>query len=95
MPEASKGAGDPELRALFDRFDGQVVSPGGAATLLGLSRKTIYTLCKRGRIRAFHSSEKDRWSETGVKWTYIPLIDIARYAEEVGRPFPKGSWDAT
>lgn len=94
MPEAKHDEGDKELQALFDKFDGQVVSPGGAAALLGVSRKTVYTLCKRERMRVFHSSEKDRWSETGVKWTYIPLVDVARYAEEVGRPFPrgKGGW---
>lgn len=56
--------------------------------LLGLSRKTIYTLGQRGRIRVFHSSEKDK---TGAKWTYIPVIDLARYADDVGRPFPE--WD--
>jgi hypothetical protein len=89
MPKADREAGDRALHALFERFNAQVVSPGGAAALLGLSRKTIYTLGKRGRIRVFHSPEKDRWSETGAKWTYIPIIDLARYAEEVGRPFPE------
>jgi hypothetical protein len=93
MPKAERDEGDPELQALFERFDAQLVSPGGAAALLGVSRKTIYTLGQRERIRVFHSSQKDRWSETGAKWTYIPLVDIARYAQEVGRPFPKGSWD--
>lgn len=88
MPKAEHEGGDPELHALFERFNAQVVSPGGAAALLGLSRKTIYTLGQRGRIRVFHSSTKDRWSETGAKWTYIPIIDLARYAEDVGRPFP-------
>jgi hypothetical protein len=89
MPKAERDEGDPELHALFERFNAQVVSPGGAAALLGLSRKTIYTLGKRERIRVFHSSVKDRWSETGARWTYIPIIDLARYAEEVGRPFPE------
>lgn len=89
MPKAERDQGDPELHELFERFSAQLVSPGGAAALLGLSRKTIYTLGQRGRIRVFHSSEKDRWSETGAKWTYIPVIDLARYADEVGRPFPE------
>lgn len=88
MPKAEHEEGDPELHRLFERFGGQVVSPGGAAALLGLSRKTIYTLGERKKIRVFHSSEKSRWSETGARWTYIPLIDLARYAEHVGRPFP-------
>jgi hypothetical protein len=89
MPKAHRDEGDPDLQDLFDRFHAQVVSPGGAAALLGLSRKTIYTLGQRGRIRVFHSREKDKWSETGAAWTYIPVIDLARYAEEVGRPFPE------
>jgi hypothetical protein len=89
MPKAERDEGDPELHALFERFNAQVVSPGGAAALLGLSRKTIYTLGQRKRIRVYHSSKKDRWSETGAKWTYIPVIDLARYAEQVGRPFPE------
>jgi hypothetical protein len=89
MPDAERDEGDPQLHELFERFSAQLVSPGGAAALLGLSRKTIYTLGQRGRIRVFHSSQKDRWSETGAKWTYIPVIDLARYAEEVGRPFPE------
>jgi hypothetical protein len=91
MPKAERDEGDPELHALFERFEGRLTSPGGAAALLGVSRKTIYTLGKRERLRVFHSSQKDRWSETGAKWTYIPLEDLARYAEEVGRPFPKVS----
>ncbi len=86
MPEAERDGGDPELHELFERFSAQLVSPGGAAALLGLSRKTIYTLGQRKRIRVFHSAEKDRW---GVKWTFIPVVDLARYAEEVGRPFPE------
>jgi Helix-turn-helix domain len=89
MPKAEREEGDPDLTDLFDRFGARLVSPGGAAALLGLSRKTVYTLGQRGRIRVFHSRQKDRWSETGAKWTYIPTIDLARYAEEVGRPFPE------
>ena len=58
MPKAEHEEGDPELHRLFERFGGQVVSPGGAAALLGLSRKTIYTLGERKKIRVFHSSEK-------------------------------------
>ena len=77
MPKATHNEGDPELRALFERFDSRMVSPGGAAALLGLSRKTIYTIGQRGRIRVFHSSEKDRWSETGAKWTYIPMEAVS------------------
>jgi hypothetical protein len=91
MPEAKHEGGDPELHALFEQFDGRLVSPGGAASLLGVSRKTIYTLGQRDRIRVFQSSEKcSRLLDPGPRWVFIPLEDIARYAKEVGRPFPKG-----
>jgi hypothetical protein len=89
MAKAEREGGDPELHALFERFNAQVVSPGGAAALLGLSRKTIYTLGQRDKIRVYHSSQKGRWSDTGARWTYIPVIDLVRYAERVGRPFPE------
>lgn len=89
MPQSEQPEGDLQLHALFERFDGRLVSPGGAAALLGLSRKTIYTLGKRETIRVFHSDEKDRSSETGRRWAYIPLEDLDAYAERVGRPFPR------
>ena len=82
MPEAAREAGDKKLAELFAKFDGHVVSPGGAAGLLGLSRKTIYTLCKRGELRAFRSDELA--NRTTPRWVYIPLADIRDYAEKVG-----------
>jgi hypothetical protein len=93
VAESGRGSGDPELHALFEKFGGRLVSPGAAAALLGLSRKTIYTLGQRGRLRVFHSSAKDRSSESGAKWTFIPLEDVASYAKQVGRPFPKRAAD--
>src|SRR5579872_7337333 len=51
--EPIKESGDEKLAELFAEFGGQMVSPGGAAALLGLSRKTIYTLCKQQKLRAF------------------------------------------
>ena len=88
MARAARSEGDPDLIELYERFDGRLVSPGGAASLLGLSRKTIYTLGKRDKIRVFHSSEEDKWSEIGRSWALIPLVDLRAYAEQVGRPFP-------
>jgi excisionase family DNA binding protein len=82
MPEARRDAGDPKLIALFERFDGRVVSPGGAANLLGLSRQTVDTLLKRGELRAFRSDEETRG---GPHWVYIPLEDVYAYGERVGR----------
>lgn len=92
MPAAERNEGDPALRELFERFNGQLVSPGGAANLLGLSRKTIHTLGERGRLRIFHGPDEGRILKSGPRWSYIPLADVARYADEVGRPFPRGQW---
>jgi excisionase family DNA binding protein len=84
MPEASRSAGDPKLISLFDKYRGRLVSPGGAAALLGLSRQTVYTLCKRGELRAFRSDEEEY--RDMPKWVYIPLDDVYAYGERVGRP---------
>lgn len=84
MPEANRDAGDPKLIALFDKYDGRLVSPGGAAGLLGLSRQTISTLLKRGEMRAFRSDEEE--SPDLPRWVYIPLDDVYAYGDRVGRP---------
>jgi excisionase family DNA binding protein len=86
MPEADREGGDPKLIALFEKYGGRLVSPGGAAALLGLSRQTIYTLCKRGELRAFRSDEQSKASRHVPKWVYIPLDDVHAYGERVGRP---------
>ena len=86
MPEANREAGDPKLIALFDKYGGRLVSPGGAAALLGLSRQTIHTLLKRGELRAFRSDEYDDRMRDTPKWVYIPLDDVEAYGERVGRP---------
>lgn len=85
MPRANRDSGDEKLARLFERYEGQVVSPGGAAQLLGLSRKTVYTLCKNGELTAYRSDEEDR---TGPRWVYIPLADVYAYAQKVGRTIP-------
>jgi hypothetical protein len=84
MPDANRTAGDPKMIRLFAKYDGRLVSPGGAAGLLGLSRQTIHTLCKRGELRAFRSDEEA--SQDMPKWVYIPLDDVVAYGERVGRP---------
>lgn len=84
MPEAKREAGDEKLARLFEEFDGRMVSPGGAAALLGLTRQTIHTLCKRQELRAFRSDELG--NRTTPRWVYIPLEDIYAYGEKVGRP---------
>jgi hypothetical protein len=89
MPEATREAGDPKLIALFDKYGGRLVSPGGAAALLGLSRQTIHTLLKRSEMRAFRSDE-EAYRDT-PKWVYIPLDDVEAYGERVGRPVRRRS----
>jgi Helix-turn-helix domain len=91
MPDAEHEHGDPKLHALFDEFEGHLVSPGGAAHLLGVSRKTVHTLCKRGALRSYRSEERrgNKVVKGQPRWVYIPLIDVKRYAEKVGRPFPE------
>jgi hypothetical protein len=95
VAEPKKDQGDPELHALFEKFDGQLVSPGGAAHLLGVSRSTVATLTRRKKLRAFRSAKEEVTKhgpvtiKPGPSWVFIPLIDVKRYAEEVGRPFPK------
>ena len=84
MPEAARESGDEKLAALFAEFGGRMVSPGGAAHLLGLSRKTVYTLCKRGELRAYRSDENA--TKYTPRWVYIPLVDVRDYAAKVGRP---------
>jgi hypothetical protein len=89
MPEAKNDEGDPYLREIMEAFDAQLLSPGGAAALLGVSRKTVHTLASRGRLRTFVGPTSKQW---GPKWVYIPMADLAAYAVAVGRPFPKGEW---
>jgi hypothetical protein len=91
MAEAQNREGDPRLRKLFEEFDGQLVSPGGAAALLGLSRKTVHTLGNRGTIRIYRSEDDEKGRlgvDYGAKWVLIPLVDLRDYADRVGRPFP-------
>jgi excisionase family DNA binding protein len=86
MPRANREAGDEKLARLFERFDHQMISPGGAAHLLGLSRKTVHMLCKNGELTAYRSDELV--NKTTPVWVYIPLRDVYAYAEKVGRVLP-------
>jgi hypothetical protein len=80
---------DSALDDLFAEFEGRLVSPGAAAALLGLSRKTVYTLGERGVLRVY----RGQWASggDGYKWVLIPLEDIGAYAKRVGRPIPKAA----
>jgi hypothetical protein len=82
MPKAKQSGGDPKLAQLFEEYDGRLVSPSGAAALLGVTRQTVNTLLRRGELRAFRS---DAASKNWPKWVYIPLDDVFAYGERVGR----------
>jgi len=86
MAKAKKEIGDDKLARLFEKFDHQMISPGGAGHLLGLSRKTVHTLCKNGELNAYRSDELA--NKTTPVWVYIPLADVYAYAEKVGRVVP-------
>jgi hypothetical protein len=79
--------GDEKLAALFDKFHGRLVSPGGAAALLGVSRKTVHMLGKRGEVRVFASDDEDQWGpfKFGPRWVYVPTEDVYAYARRTGR----------
>jgi hypothetical protein len=86
---------DEKLAALMDEFEGRLVSPGGAAALLGVSRKTVHTLGKRGVLRMFVSDVEDKWGpiSEGPRWVYIPLQDVHAYAARTGRETkPASRW---
>ena len=91
MAKPKADEGDPKLRALFEEFGGQLISPGGAAALLGVSRQTIHTLGARGKLRMFRSDEEigGRIIKGGPRWVYIPLEDVQQYGHEVGRAVPR------
>jgi hypothetical protein len=93
MAKPTHNEGDPVLHELFERFNAQLVSPGAAAAILGVSRKTVHTLGERGRIRIYRSSDEVKGrlrSSHGPKWVFIPMVDLREYAKRVGRPFPEG-----
>jgi hypothetical protein len=84
---------DAAMARLFAEFDGKLISPGGAAALLGISRQRIHILIEKGRLRCYRSEEvRERWgifvTEPAAKWAYIPQADVYRLAGELGRPLP-------
>jgi excisionase family DNA binding protein len=76
-----RATGDIELAALFDDFEGHLVTPAGAAILLGVSRQTVYSLCAAGQLRAFRGGRDTRLRQ----WIYLPLADVRAYAIRTGR----------
>lgn len=56
-----------EFDKIFDQFEGQMSSPGGAAGMLGVSRAYIHQLEKEGKIRAYRIWHDD------LQWDSMPL----------------------
>ena len=88
MPRPRRTSGDTELASLFDKFEGRLVTPAGAAALLGLSRKTIHALCVRGDLRAFRNQPPQMGQAPQPRWVYIPLADVKKHAEKTDRVSP-------
>jgi hypothetical protein len=83
-----------EFNQVCEEFKGQVVSPGGAADTLHVSRAYIHQLEKEKRIRAYRFSYDDKDSKlthalrvllnrTHGVYIYIPCIDIEEIKEEM------------
>ncbi len=81
---------------MADYYKGQVVSPGGAAGMLRVSRAMIHQLEKDGKIRAYRVIfTEDDWegiplhlrllSSRKEQYIWIPVDDLVKYAVEVGR----------
>ncbi len=92
---------DERLAALFDDFGGRLISPGGAAAMLGVSRQRVYALVRTERLRCFRSDDYEPEAvrlgpikltgPAGPKWAYIPLDDVYAVADELGRPVRRGA----
>jgi len=83
-----------EFDKIFDQFKGQMLSPGGAAGKLGVSRAYIHQLEKEGKIRAYRIWHEDiGWDDLPLRWKpfiatkdvyiYIPEEDIEKVRKEM------------
>ncbi|TFV78578.1 DNA-binding protein [Blastococcus sp. CT_GayMR19] len=57
--------------------DRLLLTPEEAATVLGIGRKTVYALMKRGELRAVHIGRSCRISQAEVA-SYVRRLDAAR-----------------
>lgn len=82
---------DDRLAWLFDRFGGRLISPGGAAAMLGLSRQRVHQLIEDGSLRCYRSGDvEERFGPFrmtgGVRWAYVPLEDVEKLRAADRRP---------
>jgi hypothetical protein len=85
-----------EFNQVCEEFEGQVVSPGGAAAMLHVSRAYIHQLEKDKRIRAYRFSSEDI-DDTSLSrairiligrpkyqdYIYIPIVDLEEYQASI------------
>ncbi len=85
-----------EFIKISEFYKGQLVSPGGAAAQLGVSRAMIHQLERDGKIRAYRfivtNEDWDKYSfhmklllNRKSLTIWIPVEDIENYAKKVGR----------
>jgi hypothetical protein len=83
-----------ELEKIAEWYKGGMLSPGGAASHLGVSRAMIHQLERDGKIRAYRYIAEDKdWEklpfylklliERKSQSIYIPIVDLDKYAEDV------------
>ena len=83
-----------EFEKIEDQFDGKLISPGGAAGRLSVSRAYIHQLEKDGKLRVYRILANDIvWKDIPfwVRWMvpqkevyiFIPNEDIERIREEM------------
>ena len=83
-----------EFEKLSEYFKGQLVSPGGAAAHLGVSRAMIHQLERDGKIRAYRFIVTDEdWKKYSFHMKlllnrksltiWVPVEDLERYAQKV------------
>ena len=83
-----------EFDKIFDQFKGRMLSPGGAAGSLGVSRAYIHQLEREGKIRAYRIWHEDiGWDGLPLRWKpfiaakdvyiYIPEEDIEKVRKEM------------
>jgi hypothetical protein len=83
-----------ELEKIAEWYKGGMLSPGGAASHLGVSRAMIHQLERDGKIRAYRYIAEDKdWEtlpfylklliERKSQSIYIPIVDLDKYAEDL------------
>lgn len=90
-----------ELNGAMEQFEWQVLSPGGAASMLGVSRAYIHQLEKNKKIRAYRlkaNFDKKGLSKLmqllitpprGNDYIYIPIVDLETYRKETRQKVKK------